>query len=204
MSEYLSYEDLFEIKKQINALSKLGKLLPARIAFMESRKESLKKKHVLPDGNVTRYIFEDPTPAILICLMQLCSALLTEMLNIIVLSGQRTISRAIANFVAVKIIADIDNIYLSAIQDGTLTAIAAESPWQPVVVYSKLKWQDRTPVNKMWFFILRIVQIIYKCFYFYFFPFGVLMLNYLSPNCLTLMSINALKSFQNNGIPTYD
>ena len=45
-SEYLSYEDLFEIKKQVNLLNAQGRLLPARIAFMESRKNILKKKHL--------------------------------------------------------------------------------------------------------------------------------------------------------------
>ena len=55
--------------------------------------------------------------------MQLTSAFITELLNIIVLSGQRTISRAIANFVAIKVISEIDNIYLNAIQDNTLEQI---------------------------------------------------------------------------------
>ena len=90
---------------------------------MESRKNILKKKQLQNDGNVTKYIFEDPTPAILISLMQLTSAFITEVLNIIVLSGQRTISRAIANFVAIKVISEIDNIYLNAIQDNTLNQI---------------------------------------------------------------------------------
>lgn len=72
---------------------------------------------------MTKYIFEDPTPAILISLMQLTSAFITELLNIVVLSGQRTISRAIANFVAIKVISEIDNIYLNAIQDNTLEQI---------------------------------------------------------------------------------
>lgn len=37
MSQNLSFEDIFEIKKQINLLSKNGKLLPQRIKFMENR-----------------------------------------------------------------------------------------------------------------------------------------------------------------------
>ena len=44
---------------------------------MESRKNILKKKQLQNDGNVTKYIFEDPTPAILISLMQLTSAFIT-------------------------------------------------------------------------------------------------------------------------------
>ena len=69
ISEYLSYEDIYEIKKQINLLNSQGRLLPARIAFMESRKAILKKKHLQNNGNVTKFIFEDPSPAILISLM---------------------------------------------------------------------------------------------------------------------------------------
>lgn len=91
--------------------------------------------------------------------MQLTSALLVELLNLIVLSGQSTISRAIANFVAIKVISEIDNIYLSAIQDPILSKIQEGedgNPWQPVVVYSKLNWQDRTPDNKIWFLLLRL------------------------------------------------
>lgn len=72
---------------------------------------------------MTKYIFEDPTPAILISLMQLTSAFITELMNIIVLSGMRTITRSIANFVAIKVISEIDNIYLNAIQDNTLEQI---------------------------------------------------------------------------------
>lgn len=137
-SEYLSYEDLFEIKRQINLLNSQGKLLPARIAFMESRKQTMKKKFLENEGNVTKYLFEDPTPAILISCMQLSSAFITEFLNILVLSGQRTISKAIANFVAIKVISEIDNIYLNAIQDKTLDQIKSGDngePWQPVIVY---------------------------------------------------------------------
>jgi len=80
----------------------------------------MKKKFLQNEGNVTKYLFEDPTPAILISCMQLSSAFITEFLNMLVLSGQRTISKAIANFVAIKVISEIDNIYLNAIQDKTL------------------------------------------------------------------------------------
>jgi molecular chaperone GrpE (heat shock protein) len=87
MSEFLSYADIFEIKKQINLLNKQGKLLPQRLAFMKARMEVLKKQHASKKENLTNYIFEDPLPAILISLMQLTSALLVELLNLIVLSG---------------------------------------------------------------------------------------------------------------------
>lgn len=50
---------------------------------------------------------------------------------------------------------------------------------------------------------MRFIQIFYKCGYFYFFPYLVLVLNYWSPSCESVMMLNPLKSFQNNGVPTY-
>ena len=49
----LSFEDIFEIKKQINHLSKSGKLLSQRIKFMEARNKQLAAKQKAKVGNVT-------------------------------------------------------------------------------------------------------------------------------------------------------
>lgn len=125
MSQNLSYEDIFEIKKQINLLSKNGKLLPQRIKFMENRTKLLQTKQKAKVGNVTQYVFEDPTPAILISLMQLTSALFTEIINMHMVSGQRTIMNTFKFYVAFKVIALIDNIYLGAIQDSTMQKMQA-------------------------------------------------------------------------------
>ena len=44
LSEYLNFEDIFEIKKQVNALNKQGKLLPLRTKFMEEKIKAIKQK----------------------------------------------------------------------------------------------------------------------------------------------------------------
>ena len=67
LSEYLNFEDIFEIKKQVNALNKQGKLLPLRTKFMEEKIKAIKQKQKAP--GVTGYIFENPNAAILISLM---------------------------------------------------------------------------------------------------------------------------------------
>ena len=54
---------------------------------MKARMQVLKKQHAAKKNHLTNYIFEDPLPAILISLMQLTSAVLVELLNLIVLSG---------------------------------------------------------------------------------------------------------------------
>ena len=49
--------------------------------------------------------------------------------------------------------------------------------------------------NKCWFILLTVVKVMYKCFYFYFFPFCTLMINIMSPQCTSIMLIDELKSY---------
>jgi len=65
-------------------------------------------------------VFDDPTPAIIISLMQFSSALFTEIINMHMVSGQREIIHTFKFYVAFKVIALIYNIYLSALQDSTM------------------------------------------------------------------------------------
>lgn len=46
-------------------------------------------------------------------------------------------------------------------------------------------------------------MVFYKCFYFYFFPFVILMINNFSPVCTTIPIINTLGSLENQGHLTY-
>lgn len=53
LEDTLSFEDIFEIKKQINFMSKSGKLLSQRIKFMEARNKQVLAKNKAKVGNVT-------------------------------------------------------------------------------------------------------------------------------------------------------
>lgn len=117
----------------------------------------------------------------MLCVMQLTSAFLVEVLNLFLLTGQRKTIKSITGFLTVKTISEIDNLFLSAITDPTLTTIkkaAGESSWTPVVVYPKVLWKDREVANKAQYSILKVVVVMYKTFYFYFFPFLMLYANY--------------------------
>ena len=87
LSEYLSYDDINEIKKQINLLNKEGRLLPERIRFMELHQKSLASAKKEKDGDVTRFVFENPNFAILIAVMQFTSSFVAEILCMITIGG---------------------------------------------------------------------------------------------------------------------
>ncbi len=57
-------------------------------------------------------MFDNILPPLLIALMQFSSALLTEVMNLFLLTGQTDILAVIAGYIAVMIISEIDNTYL--------------------------------------------------------------------------------------------
>jgi len=52
-----------------------------------------------------------------------------------------------------------------------------------VVVYPKVLWKDRMFSNKVKYALLKIAIVLYKSFYFYFFPFLMLLANYMAKRC---------------------
>jgi hypothetical protein len=84
--------------------------------------------------------------------MQLISSLCVESINLLMITGQRSMLSVIANFVKVKVISDIDNIYSASIKDHTIAAIKS-SEWKPKIVYKRVKWDDRSRGNRCLFLI---------------------------------------------------
>lgn len=168
---------------------------------MEAKIKSIKDKQKKNVGNVTKFVFDNPNFAILISLMQLISAFIAELLCLVTVGGQRIIWKCFNLYVSLRIIATIDNIYLNAIQDETMDKMT-KGAWQPLVIYKKLKWSNRDCTNKLWFILFTLVQVMYKCFYFYFFPFLTMMLNVSSPPCSDILLIDEMQSY-NQGKPVY-
>ena len=68
-------------------------------------------------------MFDNILPPLLIAWMQFSSALLTEVMNLFLLTGQTDILAVITGYIAVMVISEIDNTYLEAIRDVTLKKI---------------------------------------------------------------------------------
>jgi len=69
---------------------------------------------------LTEYVIEERVPAFLISLMQFLIAVSTEIVSMYMLNGQRLIFDVIVNFIAIKVISEIDNIFINGISDVTL------------------------------------------------------------------------------------
>lgn len=138
--------------------------------------------------------------------MQLTSAFLVEVLNLILLTGQRETLKSITGFLIVKAISEIDNMFLSANHNTTLNQVKlakGDPSWTPIVIYPKVLWQDRQLWNKLNYSLLKMVKVFYKCFYYYFFPFLMLALNYSALRCDKLLLIDVEASILNNFTPTF-
>jgi hypothetical protein len=102
------------------------------------------------------------------------------------LTGQREQFDVIVNFIAIKIISEIDNIFLEGISDVILIKITEPEDgeeWQPKIVYAKVPFNQRGCWNGFMFFIYKLFKIVYNSVYFYFFPFLCILLNFISRKC---------------------
>ncbi len=126
-------------------------------------------------------MFDNVLPPLLIAFMQFSSALLTEVMNLFLLTGQTDILAVITGYIAVMIISEIDNTYLEAIRDVTLKKIMSNGEdFQPKYVQGFIHHSERNCCNKCMFIGLKTVKLFYNSVYFYFFPFLVILLNYVS------------------------
>ncbi len=60
----------------------------------------------------SEFVFDNILPPLLIACMQFSSALLTEVMNLFLLTGQTDILAVITGYIAVMVISEIDNTYL--------------------------------------------------------------------------------------------
>ncbi len=107
---------------------------------------------------------------------------------------------------SVKLISEIDNLYMSSITDPMLAQIKkaqGDKSWTPVVVYPQVLWKDRMFSNKVKYALLKVVIVLYKSFYFYFFPFLMILANYMSVRCDRLPVISVKQSIASDFTPVY-
>lgn len=117
--------------------------------------------------------------------MQGTGALFTELICLILIGGQTSPIDAIMNFVALAVIADIDNIYADCTKEQAIEIVKNDDDWQPKIIVPKVKYSDRKRWNKCLYIPYWCFKMIHVCAYFYFFAFMSIALNYLfvATNC---------------------
>jgi len=115
---------------------------------------------------------------IVISLMQFLGAILTEMINIFLICQQDSVQNVIMNFIALGVIAEIDNIYAGTlynneskkeIEDGTVTLMINDK--KPACPIYTSRWLPSTWVHGL-------LRLFYECYYYYFMPFSVLVISF--------------------------
>ena len=137
--------------------------------------------------NMIRYLihhspeFTGTMVPFLVAQMKLFGSLLTEIINICLLCGQKTIMDAIINFIALGAISEIDNYYATSLSQIPLKeALEIPLEFKKRMFYLKLSKSSCKQI------VLRIIyktyRIIYVSFYFYFTPYITTVFSYLAAN----------------------
>jgi hypothetical protein len=66
------------------------------------------------------------------------SAFASEVMNMVLITGERSIIDTIADFLLMYTISEIDNLFMSEINEPTLNGIIEEDEWEPIVIYPKV------------------------------------------------------------------
>lgn len=125
-----------------------------------------------------------------IALFQFTTALTTEVVSLWLIATQNDVMDVIMNFVALAVISEIDNMFLDAVRDQYLKTYFDENPhdFEPVIVVddAEVTIRERNCLNKLLYMFYILLDFFHKTFYFYFFPFLAIYLNFYvagSVNC---------------------
>lgn len=115
---------------------------------------------------------------------------ITELMNMFIICRSGTVMDVVMDYIALEIIAQIDNIYAEAIRNRVCTEIPKEENWQPCIIEGdKSVCKNRRWWNTLIFLYWKIIKCFYASFYFYFYPLLVIILTYMVPsniNCETM------------------
>jgi hypothetical protein len=103
---------------------------------------------------------------------------LTETINILSICALENTKEVIMNFIALGVIADIDNYYLTALPHSPLKD-RLEEPFEIKTMSREIDFSSRDFKSKVVRLIYRGFRIIEVAFYYYFTPFSVVFITYL-------------------------
>ena len=146
------------------------------------KKGGNKNAHLLSE-----FVIEERPTAFLIAFMQFFIAWSAEYISMMMLNGQRLVFDVIVNFIAIKVISEIDNIFIEGQTDFILKKITEpekeEEYWGPKRVYNKIKIGQRGWKDKIAVAFYKLFKLAYNSVYFYFFPYLIIVLNMISRRC---------------------
>lgn len=134
--------------------------------------------YLMPGQDSESTYFSGTSAPMLVALMQFFGAVFTETINILSICSLENTKEVIMNFIALGVIAEIDNYYLSALPPSELIK-RLEEPFEIKILSSEIKFWDRDLKTKIVRCIYKFFRVFEVSFYYYFTPFIVLILTYL-------------------------
>jgi len=129
--------------------------------------------------------FHAKIPGMAIPLFQLFTSASTELVSLILIAQQVSVLDVVMNFVALAIISDIDNMFLTASRDMRIKKVLLDDGKELLLDLStgtEKKFEDRKSCNKFYFALYVFFDFNYKVWYFYMFPFLCVLLNFFDEN----------------------
>lgn len=131
-----------------------------------------------PGQNPESTYFLQTFAPFIVALMQYSGAVFTEIINIIAICSLENTKEVIMNFIALGVISEIDNYYLTALPPSELKS-RLRQPFPILYRSSEINFWKRnlsTKIIRCYYKLLRAVEV---SFQYYFTPFVVVILTYL-------------------------
>lgn len=96
------------------------------------------------------------------------------------LSNQATVERTIVDFITVEVIIELPKFYFEAMKEPELKTLM-HHPLEVIRKGSLIKFNERPLIDKLERVLYKGLRICYTAILFYFFPFLIIMLGFISP-----------------------
>ncbi|CDW89402.1 UNKNOWN [Stylonychia lemnae] len=156
----------------------LTRLLLAILLHMQLEREIRQSITMLNYARLKVKSGQKRNALITVSVMQFFSAFGTEHVNILLICTQYSVKDVIMNFIALGVIAEIDNIYARTLQNNSIKKKIEDPDYIPLNL-------EHTPTlgPHKWYFPARvwhwIVMTFYQCYYYYFMPYTALLVSYI-------------------------
>ncbi|CDW74572.1 UNKNOWN [Stylonychia lemnae] len=160
----------------------LTRILCAALLHMQLEGELRQSLQMLNYARLMVFHSKYRIPMIIISLMQFLGAIGTEVINIFLICQQDSVQNVIMNFIALGVIAEIDNIYAGTLYNNSSKKLIEDNDEKV-----NLQINDKKPVRSYYSKRFRlstlvhgVLRLFYETYYYYFMPFSVIVITFFS------------------------
>ena len=115
---------------------------------------------------------------IMISMLQLTAAFLTEVLSILLICSQDSVQNVLMNFIALGVIAEIDNIYARSLYQNAIKDEIEQGITLTITEDQPVRQSYKSKCSIL-YLVYRLKRIIFEVLYYYFMPFLVIAITFI-------------------------